>query len=570
MLRAWMTTRFLPLCLILSLPVSQVTAGPILPHSIGAAGAGGGSPGETGSNSSTRSLTGLGMEGSSAATLGGDPSTGVDGLLAQVLSELSSRPSTGGVVPATDKPVPGRSVSAPADNHGQPAGSSGGASDVSLPGRSAGSSASFASPSNPVGGNLPASRRVGQAGPAGESATNGAPLVRSAGREVSGGTAPSSPGGHAVVGKETGRMSIDPASTSALNAPNVTLRTAGTAGPTSVSPGAAIQAPGSSLMSIPNPGAATPALAQGPGAMVATSGPIAAMAPAAGAATSTPGPIPNPGAAMPALAQGAGATGAAMPALAQGAGATGATSGPIVTMAPGASAATSIPGPGAPAAASPGPSIPAVGPFIDISAPSSTSSTGGTSAAGITPGGPTAGASTALGTSPTGTGALGPGSNGSDSSSSTNLPGGRLNAVGLIALVSTTANPPGTVNDPSLNGAGTSQLNSALGGPNSLTTNPSTSALAVAPTPLAAATPLPPIQASRAVLEGTVSGATGGSPVSSLLPSSIPEPGVLALFAIVSLASAMKRIVRRLRSRDGTRHWASRDPSLQGHVDIGQ
>jgi hypothetical protein len=55
-----------------------------------------------------------------------------------------------------------------------------------------------------------------------------------------------------------------------------------------------------------------------------------------------------------------------------------------------------------------------------------------------------------------------------------------------------------------------------------------------------------------------------------LLPQSIPEPGVLALFVIVSLASVFRRIVRRLQSRAGMRHPAPRTRSLQGHVDVGQ
>jgi len=111
--------------------------------------------------------------------------------------------------------------------------------------------------------------------------------------------------------------------------------------------------------------------------------------------------------------------------------------------------------------------------------------------------------------------------------------------VSLVALVPTPANPPGPVNNPSLNGAGAGPLNAALGGPNSLATNPSTSAVVLAPTPLGAASPLPPVQASQTVLGDTAAGATGGRLDSGLLPQSIPEPGVLALFVVACLASAM-------------------------------
>src|SRR5579883_3431211 len=123
MLRALMTTRFLPLYVILSLPVSQVTAGPIRSHAIETGGVGGGSSGAT----------------SGSSMLGGDASSGVNRLLAQVLSELSSPPSTGGVVLATANPVTGRDGPARADDRGPPAASSPGASGVSLPVRSAGS-----------------------------------------------------------------------------------------------------------------------------------------------------------------------------------------------------------------------------------------------------------------------------------------------------------------------------------------------------------------------------------------------------------------------------------------------
>src|SRR5262249_8711419 len=139
----------------------------------------------------------------------------------------------------------------------------------------------------------------------------------------------------------------------------------------------------------------------------------------------------------------------------------------------------------------------------------------------------------------TGTGIPIPSSNGPDSPSSTIAPVGRLNAMSLVALVPTTANPSGPVNDPSHNGAGAGELNAALGGPNSLATNPTTSAVLLAPTPLGAASPLPPVQASQTVLGDTAAGATGGHLDSGSLPPSIPEPGVLALFVIAGLASAM-------------------------------
>jgi hypothetical protein len=189
----------------------------------------------------------------------------------------------------------------------------------------------------------------------------------------------------------------------------------------------------------------------------------------------------------------------------------------------------------------------------------------------INPGGLLAGGSTAVGIPSAGTGSLLPGSNGLDSSSNLNAPGGRLNALSLVALVPATPNPLATGNEPGpAAGPGASPLNAALGGSDSLATNPSAATLLLAPTPLTVATPLPPIQASHAVLEGTASGSTSGSPTAGLLPQSIPEPGVLALFVIVSLASVMRRIVRRLQSREGMRQPATRTPSLEGHVDVGQ
>ena len=104
----------------------------------------------------------------------------------------------------------------------------------------------------------------------------------------------------------------------------------------------------------------------------------------------------------------------------------------------------------------------------------------------------------------------------------------------------------GAATDPGPPGATGQQLTSAIGGSTDLTANPGAASVLLTPTPLSLTPPLPPAQASR-ILSGTLDAATiGGYHDSGALPENLPEPGALALFAIVLFASASRIVLRRL------------------------
>jgi hypothetical protein len=205
-------------------------------------------------------------------------------------------------------------------------------------------------------------------------------------------------------------------------------------------------------------------------------------------------------------------------------------------------------------------------------------SVGGTSSPGFTGGGPVSGGSAVPGSSSPGSGPLIQGSNGQDGSGTTSPLPGRLNTVNLVALVPTIPSPLGVANastpsplgvanasTPSPLGVANAstfpspiaaQLDSALGGSNNPSTNPTTPASLLAPTPLAVTPSLPVIQVSQTVLGNSSASGTGSDPSSGLPVQSVPEPEVLALFTFLAFASVIKTAVRRLRSLNGrARFW---------------
>jgi hypothetical protein len=101
------------------------------------------------------------------------------------------------------------------------------------------------------------------------------------------------------------------------------------------------------------------------------------------------------------------------------------------------------------------------------------------------------------------------------------------------------------VTDSSLPVATGSQLGSAIGGLPPLSTNLSAAGAVVAPAPLSLTSTLPPTQASLMISSDPNADPIGGRSDSGVVPANLPEPGALALFAIVLFTSAMKIALRR-------------------------
>ena len=154
-------------------------------------------------------------------------------------------------------------------------------------------------------------------------------------------------------------------------------------------------------------------------------------------------------------------------------------------------------------------------------------------------------ATTITGNAAQGGGPVVPTSNNAANSGSTITPVGTLNATSLVPI---TPNPTGSA-DPGLAVPTGQQLISAIGGSSNVSANPSVATAVLTPAPLNLTTPLPPPQVAPIAyaVPGVV--AIGDGTNSAVLPQSLPEPGGLALFSAVLLASAMNMAIRRLRSR---------------------
>lgn len=121
--------------------------------------------------------------------------------------------------------------------------------------------------------------------------------------------------------------------------------------------------------------------------------------------------------------------------------------------------------------------------------------------------------------------------------------------LGFIPLSPTDPSVPAGGNDPTLSSTGDTDPGldgSGLVGLSSLA-NPVVSLL----TPASGdpGLPLPPIQLGENALAAISSGTIQSGPDPELIPRSIPEPSVLALFGLLFSASALRLTVRRLRSR---------------------
>jgi hypothetical protein len=96
-------------------------------------------------------------------------------------------------------------------------------------------------------------------------------------------------------------------------------------------------------------------------------------------------------------------------------------------------------------------------------------------------------------------------------------------------------------------------LGAAIGGTPGLSTSLSIAGTPIAPAPLSASTTLPPTQASQMVPADPTTGAIAGPSDVGVRPQNLPEPGAIAIFLCVFLASAMKAAVRRRSGRTARR-----------------
>ncbi len=140
--------------------------------------------------------------------------------------------------------------------------------------------------------------------------------------------------------------------------------------------------------------------------------------------------------------------------------------------------------------------------------------------------------------------------NNASNSGSTITPVGTLNATSLVPI---TPSPTVAATDPSLAVPTGQQLSSAIGGSSNVSANPAVVTAVLTPTPLNLTTPLPQTQASPIAYAVPGAGAIGGETDPAVLPQSLPEPGGLALFSAVLVASAMKMAIRRRRSQGEAR-----------------
>jgi hypothetical protein len=139
-----------------------------------------------------------------------------------------------------------------------------------------------------------------------------------------------------------------------------------------------------------------------------------------------------------------------------------------------------------------------------------------------------------------------PTSNNAANSGSTITPVGTLNATSLVPI---TPSPAGSATETGLAVPTSQQLISAIGGSSNVSANPAAATAPLAPTPLNLTAPLPTPQVAPIAYAVPGVGAIGGGTNSAELAQSLPEPGGLALFSAVLVASAMKMASRRLRSR---------------------
>ncbi len=514
MLRTMLLNRPGLLLLILLAPAPRAAAGPIFTHPFESPGNASWIHGNAGGSSLPSSTGPIGQATwvSSWVDVQSGPSVG---LLAPARGGNPSWPVQAAAAGnAPDRALPGAAVSSA--NHTLPAGPTAAAGSAGSPAGSPAAADQPGSRSVPEG----ATRRGTDApGRAVDVANASGSAAVSSGHGAPGPSPPASPGGLLGSGAGTATPSSYQASPAGLADPRASGLTGGTLSPASASQGQAVSATGGAVI----PGAASanpmPNSSSGAGAVV----PQAAAVPTSQL---------NPGGPAPATSTVAAATtsptASAAP-LTQVAGATSPSSATSAAML--AAAASALPVAGS---SSPSPTAPAT-----------------TSAAGTGPQGQSAAASAIAdainsgGATPSGvTPSQAP--SGGASSSGTLAQIGQANPTVLVPITPSPLSAA-TVSGPAV--ISSQQLSSAIGGSPSLAASLGVASVPVAPAPLSASTTLPPTQVGPLISTDPSTGTFGSVSDSGVLPQSLPEPGPLALLAVVLLTSLMKAKIRR---RSGT------------------
>jgi hypothetical protein len=532
MLRTLIPTRLgLPLCWILCWPISEVMAGPIITAASGSPGQGSGdSPGDTRVGLTARLLSAVDLEMRDGSLPVREWPSGVGGVFPRGLSDLTSGTGTVGAAARSGAWVSGRGAPMAATVNSSSTAPSPMVAPASSPDRFPGSPTASGDPVTPAVSN------------------------------------PSIP---APIGRGTGSASTDPVSAQGSSASTTALRVPGTTVP--ANPGQAMASPSVGGASTPNSGSSSSgsttfsassnaSIPQSSAAATATPN-LSATAPAAPQTATATTSLSSQGAAAPGTGSSSlPSTGSINPASAPSSTSPGVSpaQAPIIaapmtgsgtSVPPAATASTTLTGPGTANPMAAVPAVPVAGPSGQGSALPATGPVNLASSAVINTGGPSPAGSTNPSNTTTGTVTLIPAPGSPDGSSTPIAQVGQSNGTSLVTLI---ANPQSTLVGTSVTGllgSTSSQLSAAVGGAGSLSTNTAATVALLVPTPLSASSALPPVQVTPSVLLAGTPDAIGGNPDSIVLPQNTPEPGVLALFAMVSAVAVIKSTASRLRSR---------------------
>jgi hypothetical protein len=566
MLRTMLVKRSALLLLCLIMPTSMAGAGPIFTHAIQPAGASPWVQGGAGVVPMAWSSTGL------SGVVPGD-TLWVDVLSSPAGHALSAPSRSGMAVSAVGNPPANPTAAASTPVSAAPATESSaasspasapfvpvtpGASGIDVPGRVVDGLSTAPAPPSPSSrgyspgqhSTSPGSPSTYQASTAGLADSRSARLASGATNSIAASQGPTIPaaGGATTPGAgspNTGTPTIPAAglSTTPSSAGSVSLTNSGGSVP-STPIYAGVPTPTASLAgSIPQATTTATAIpANG------TTSPQAAMTttlPGQGAAVPAAGGSPMPGSSS--LSQGITPSSSAVaPSLPQTSGfATPTTSSAVVTPQD-AGAASSISTTSAAILSAASSIFPPTNPVSQASATPAANGAGGTGLSSTSIVGLSPAATTLTGNAtPSGVPLVATSNNAGNSAGTIN-PVGTLNATSLVPI---TPSPTGTATDPNLAVTTGQQLNSAIGGSSNSPANPAVAAALLAPTPLNLTTPLPPPQVAPIAYAVPGAGAIGIEADPAVLPQNLPEPGGLAVFSALLVASALKMAIRRLRTQ---------------------
>ncbi len=530
--RTLIPNRFgLPLVWILCWPISEVMAGPIITAASGSPGQeGGGSSEEARSGLTSRLLTAVDLEIHDGSLPVREWSSGASGMIPRGPSDLSSGTGAVGAAARSSARAAGRGASISAVVNSSPVAPSPMSTRASAPERSperptaAGDTASPAVPNLPMPPNV--DRRTGSA------STNPVSAQRSSASSpdsrASGTTIP------ATAGQSTVGSSVGGASNFNSGSSSSGSTTSSASSSSSIPQNPAVPTATTNLST------AAPATSQ----LATNTSPSGQSAAATGTGSS---PMANTGSLNQASAPSttsAGLTSSQAPV-------TGApTTGSATSIAQAPITSATLPGSGTTVPIAAGSTAPVAGQSGQGSVPSTSGAANLATLPGSNTSVPMTAGSTNPGNSTTGTVTLIPAPGSPDGSSSAITPVSQSGATTLVSLVPNPQTTQGAMSGSGLAGSTSNQLNAAVGGTSgTLSTNTAATVLLVAPTPLSATSTLPPVQVSPTLVLASTPDTTGGGSDSLVLPQNSPEPGVLAMFAMVSVAAAIKSTANHFRSR---------------------